>query len=102
MTIQLQRAADDVLTDIRRGVFMSTRAARDAGAGDYIEQLGGLAYHDVIDLAAATPGDVFLTAMRREADNVRCSGLRRRAGSQHELTDDRLKSGFVSRFCARR
>jgi hypothetical protein len=99
---ELHRTADDVLTDIRRGVFMSTTAARDAGAADYIEQLGGLAYHDVIDLAAATPGDVFLTAMRREADRVRCSGLRKRAGSEHMLTDDRLKSSFTSRYCARR
>jgi hypothetical protein len=98
----LQRAADDLLTDIRRGVFVFTLARRDARAADYVEQLDGLGYRDVIDLAAPTSGDVFLTAVRQETLDLRCRGLRRRAGADYALTDDRLKSGFMSRFCARK
>jgi hypothetical protein len=92
----LQTAADDVLTDIRRGVFAGTVQERSPAGAAYVKQLDGLGYEDVVGLAATTSGDVFLSAAKRERDRVRCIDARERNGRSEPPT------GFMSRYCGRR
>ena len=98
----LQQSAEDVFTDLRRGVFSFAVAERDASGADYAKQLDGLTYGEVIDLAAATPGDVFLNAVRDEKLATQCRGWREVAGKQNTWTNERFPSAVISRRCKAR
>jgi hypothetical protein len=100
----LQQLGDDVLAEIRRGVFVYAVGEREANAADYVGQLDGLGYHGVLDLADATSGAVFLQAVRRPPQNLRCRGLRQRADSRYTLVSEppTLKSAIGSRLCQAR
>jgi hypothetical protein len=96
----LQQAAEDVFADVRRGVFAF--AEHEASGADYARQLDGLTYDGVIDLAAATPGDVFLNAVRDEKLLIQCKGWRQVPGKQNTWTNERFPSAVISRRCRAR
>ena len=98
----LQQAAEDVFTDVRRGVWSFAVAERDGGGADYARQLDGLTYHEVIDLAAATRGDVFLHAVREQKLTAQCRGLRQVPRQPNVWTDEPFDSAIVSRHCRTR
>jgi DNA-binding protein Fis len=98
----LQQAAEHVFEDVRRGVFAFTTEDNPAAGAEYVRQLDGLSYDDVIDLAAATSGEVLLDAVREQELDNQCRGLRRVAGSPDTWTDDKFRSAVISKHCRTR
>jgi hypothetical protein len=96
----LQDAAEDVLTDLKRGVFVASIEEGADTADGYAKQLDGLGYDGVIRLAAPTSGDVFADAVRQQRAEMRCSGVRRVPGSS-AARQEPIKSPVLSRYCAR-
>ena len=91
----LRATADDVLTDIRRGVFAGTVQERGPAGVAYVKQLDGLRYEDVIGLAATTSGYVFMRAATKERAQRQC-----RNGRDREWRSK--PPAVMSRYCARR
>jgi len=91
----LRATADDVLTDIKRGVFAGTIQERGPAGAAYVKQLDGLRYEDVIGVAATTSGYVFARAVTKERAQLRC-----RNGRDREWRSK--PPAVMSKFCARR
>jgi hypothetical protein len=89
----LEAVADDVLTDIRRGVFAGSVPERGGAAANYLRQLDGQRYEDVIGLATITSGTVFAAAARTARDQTRCRNVKRDWRSE--------PTSFMAKFCAR-
>jgi hypothetical protein len=96
----LQAAAEDVLTDLKRGVFVASIQEGADTAGGYAKQLNGLGYDAIIRLADPTSGDVFADAVRQQRAESRCSGVRQVPGSS-AARQESIKSPVISRYCAR-
>lgn len=89
----LMDAADRVLTDIRRGVFIAELEERGDSVDGYVNQLGGLRYDEIIELADLTSGDVFIDAARGQQKGARCREWKREPPP--------IKAPVMSRYCRR-
>jgi uncharacterized protein (AIM24 family) len=99
----LQRVAEGVLADMRRGVFVSALKEDAGNLNAYLRQLDGLGYDDVIGLAAPTSGDVFTDAVRQRELEIRCGGWRQvQSGPRNVYRQESIKSPVMSRYCAGR
>lgn len=96
-TRELQRLSEGVLTDIKRGVFVSAAQARGQDPGSYVQRLHGLSYDDVMSLADATDGVVFIAEVREREKLARCRGWRR---VSDVYVREPIRSPVISRFCA--
>lgn len=94
----LQRLSEDALTDVRRGVLVSAAHERGDNPGSYVQQLHGLSYDDVLNLADPTNGMVFIAEVRQREKLSRCRGWRR---SRDVYVREPIQSPVISRFCAR-
>ncbi len=96
-TRALQKLSEDVLTQIRRGVFVTALQGRGEDPSSYVRQLHGLRYDEVMSLAAPTNGAVFVSAVRQRETLARCRGWRKTGDI---YVREPIRSPVISRFCA--
>ena len=93
----LQRLSEDALTDVKRGVLVSAAQERGENPDSYVQQLDGLNYEDVMNLADPTNGAVFISAARQRDKLARCRGWRL---LRDVYVREPVQSPLISRFCA--
>ena len=89
-----RKLADDVvalLADIQRGDILSAienRGGNEYAAADYFEQLDGLGFDEVVDLAGRPSEDPYFDALMRDRSEGRCR--RNRSADRLKWCDDDL------------